>query len=216
MCAPSVKVVSVFSHLSASETPEHDHFTHRQATVFEKVSGSIAEGIGYMPIRHLLNSAGITRFSEYQYEMVRPGLGLYGLTMAEGIKLSQVSRYISRISQIKEVMAGEPVGYGYKAISDKNRVIAIIPVGYADGLNRRLGNGIGSVFIAGKKAPVTGNICMDMCMVDITGIQAREGDIAEIFGESISIMEMAEACNTIPYEIITSIPPRVRRIFYHE
>jgi len=214
--APSVKVVSVFSHLSAAESPEHDHFTHRQATVFERVSESISEGIGYMPIRHLLNSAGITRFSEYQYEMVRPGLGLYGLTMAKGIKLSQVSRYISRISQIKEVKAGEPVGYGYTAISKKHRVIAIIPVGYADGLNRLLGNGTGSVWIDGKKAPVTGNICMDMCMVDITGIPAIEGDIVEIFGDNISIMEMADACNTIPYEIITSIPPRVRRIFYHE
>ncbi len=214
--APSVKVVSVFSHLSAAESPEHDHFTHRQANVFDKVCSAVAEGIGYMPIRHLLNSAGITRFGQYQYEMVRPGLGLYGLTMAEGINLSQVSRYISRISQIKEVKAGEPVGYGYTAISDSNRIIAIIPVGYADGLNRQLGNGIGSVWIAGRKAPVAGNICMDMCMVDITGIPAKEGDMVEIFGENISIMEMAGTCNTIPYEIITSIPPRVRRIFYHE
>lgn len=212
----SMKVISVFSHLSASESPEHDHFTHRQASIFEAVCKTIAEGIGYMPVRHLLNSAGITRFSEYQYDMVRPGLGLYGLTMAGGISLSQVSRYISRISQIKEVKAGEPVGYGYTAISDKNRTIAIVPVGYADGLNRRLGNGVGSVFIAGKRAPVTGNVCMDMCMADITGIPAQEGDLVEIFGENLSIMEMAKVCDTIPYEIITSIPPRVRRIFYHE
>lgn len=212
----SLKVISVFSHLSASESREHDQFTHRQASVFDAACKTIAEGIGYMPIRHLLNSAGITRFREYQYEMVRPGLGLYGLTMAEDINLSQVSRYISRISQIKDVKAGEPVGYGYTAISEKIRTIAIVPVGYADGLNRHLGNGVGSVWIAGKRAPVTGNICMDMCMVDITGIPAQEGDLVEIFGENMSIMEMAKACDTIPYEIITSIPPRVRRIFYHE
>jgi len=212
----SLRVVSVFSHLSASESPLHDDFTHNQARVFDIACNEIAGGLGYMPIRHLLNSAGISRFSEYQYEMVRPGLGLYGLSMAGGTNLSQVSRFTSRISQIKKVRAGEPVGYGYTSFADHDRLIAVIPVGYADGLKRQMGNGAGSVWIGGERAPLAGNICMDMCMADITDINAKENDRVEIFGENISLLELASACNTIPYEIIASIPPRVRRLFYHE
>jgi Alr-MurF fusion protein len=212
----TIRVVSVFSHLAASESPEHDDFTHRQAACFEDVHTRIANGIGYVPIRHLLNSAGISRFPQYHYEMVRPGLGLYGLTLNQQENLSQVSRYISRISQIKPVQAGEPVGYGCNSASESDRVIAIVPVGYADGLNRQMGNGRGALWIGGRRAPIVGQVCMDMCMADITGINASEGDQAEIFGENLTIMEMAEIGKTIPYEIITSIPTRVRRIFYRE
>ncbi len=212
----SIKPVSVFSHLAASEAEVSDSLTIRQATLFDLACSELSEGLGYMPLRHLLNSAGIIRFPRYQYEMVRPGIGLYGLVDADAPGLQQTSRYVSRISQIKQVRAGEPVGYGYSGISKEDRSIATIPVGYADGLSRQMGNGRGAVWIGGRRAPLVGNICMDMCMADITGCNASEGDQAEIFGENISIREVARICGTIPYEIITSIPPRVRRIFYHE
>jgi Alr-MurF fusion protein len=148
--------------------------------------------------------------------MVRPGIGLYGAGTFEGISLRPVSRFKSRISQVKKIPAGDPVGYGCADISGTARIIAILPVGYADGLDRKMGNRRGSLFIKGRKVPLIGNICMDMCMADITGLDAREGDEAEIFGQNISINELALLCETIPYEILTSIPGRVKRIFFRE
>jgi alanine racemase len=148
--------------------------------------------------------------------MVRPGIGIYGAETFEGIALRPVSRFKTRISQVKKIPARDPVGYGCADVSDKERLIAILPVGYADGLNRKLGNRKGNLFIKGVKAPLIGNICMDMCMADITGLNAGEGDEAEIFGQNISINELATQCETIPYEILTSIPGRVKRIFYRE
>lgn len=212
-----LRVATVFSHLAASESEASDARTVRQAILFEQACKDLSECLGYKPLRHLLNSSGIIRFPEYQFDMVRPGIGLYGLADIDSAGLEQTSRYISVISQIKRVSAGEPVGYGNdEGISDRDRIIATIPVGYADGLGRQLGNGRGALWIGGRRAPLTGNICMDMCMADITGCVASEGDQAEIFGENITIREIAALCSTIPYEIITSIPPRVRRIFYHE
>lgn len=148
--------------------------------------------------------------------MVRPGIGIYGAGSFKGITLKPATRYKTCISQVKKIPAGDPVGYGCADVSDNERKIAILPVGYADGLSRRLGNRKGNLFIKGRKAPLTGNICMDMCMADITGIDAVEGDEAEIFGQNISIDELAAQCETIPYEILTSIPGRVKRVFFRE
>jgi len=211
-----IKIISVFSHLAASEDPSLDNFSHHQATVFLKAVEQIKTATGYTFIRHILNSAGISRMPQYQFEMVRPGIGIYGAGHFEGFTLKTAGRYKTRISQIKRIKAGEPVGYGCADVSDINRTIAILPVGYADGLNRKLGNSNGALFIKGKKVPIIGNVCMDMCMADITGLIAAEGDEAEIFGENITIDEIAEKCETIPYEILTSIPSRVKRVFYRE
>ncbi|HEX2970264.1 MAG TPA: bifunctional UDP-N-acetylmuramoyl-tripeptide:D-alanyl-D-alanine ligase/alanine racemase [Bacteroidales bacterium] len=212
----TIRIISVFSHLAGSEDPSLDSFTHRQASVFVETAGKLREATGYSFLRHLLNSAGIARFPQYQFEMVRPGIGIYGAGKIPGVELRPTSRFISRISQIKKINAGEPVGYGCADVSDMDRIIAIVPAGYADGVRRKLGNRTGSLFIKNHRVPFTGNISMDMCMVDITGINVQTGDEAEIFGENITVDEVAELCDTIPYEILTSIPRRVKRIFFRE
>ncbi len=214
--AHCIKVVSVFSHLAASENPALDHFSRMQAETFLKFASRIREAAGYPVIRHLLNSSGIARMPEYQFEMVRPGIGIYGAGRIEGMSLKAAGRFRTRISQVKTVRAGEPVGYGCADMSGTDRIIAILPVGYADGLNRKLGNRNGNLFIKSSRVPLIGNICMDMCMADITGLDANEGDEAEIFGENITIDELAVKCGTIPYEILTSIPVRVKRVFYRD
>jgi len=214
--AECIKVISVFSHLAGSEDPSLDHFTQRQVDIFLKAVEQIHDATGYPFIRHMLNSSGIARFPQYQFEMVRPGIGIYGVGHFDGLKLRIASRYKTRISQVKRIKAGEPVGYGCADVSDSIRTIAILPVGYADGLNRKLGNRIGKLFIKGKKVDIVGNICMDMCMADVTGLKAEAGDEAEIFGENITIDEIAMKCQTIPYEILTSIPGRVKRVFFRE
>jgi alanine racemase len=212
----SVRIISVFSHLAASDDPEYDKFTHLQAEVFLKAAVKIREAVGYQVLRHICNSSGIIRFPEYHFEMVRPGIGIYGIGNFSGLSLKPAGRFRTRISQVKRIPAGEPVGYGFSDVSEKERIIAILPAGYADGLNRRLGNGNGSLFIKNTRVPVVGNICMDMCMADVTGLNVIEGDEAEIFGENIRIDEIADKCKTIPYEILTSIPGRVKRIFFRE
>jgi alanine racemase len=211
-----LKVISVFSHLAASEDPSLDHFSHRQVELFLKAAEEIGKAIGYPFLRHILNSSGIARFPQYQFEMVRPGIGLYGVGSFPGLSLKTTGRFKTTISQIKKVKEGDPVGYGCTDISDYERDIAILPVGYADGLNRKLGNRKGNLFIKGKKVPLIGNVCMDMCMADVTGLNAKEGDEAEIFGENIPIKEIAIKCQTIPYEILTSIPGRVKRVFFRD
>lgn len=213
---PCLRIVSVFSHLAVSENPEFDNFTRRQVELFRTTSEKIRSIVGYSFLRHILNTSGIVRFPEYQFDMVRPGIGIYGAGNFTGLFLKQVSRFKTKISQVKKIPAGEPVGYGCADISHAERTIAILPVGYADGLNRRLGNRKGNLFIRGSRVPLIGNICMDMCMVDISGLEAAEGDEAEIFGNNITINEIAEQCDTIPYEILTSIPGRVKRVFYRE
>ncbi len=167
-------------------------------------------------MRHILNSSGIMRFPQYQFEMVRPGIGMYGVGNFTGLALRTTGRFKTRISQLKNIKAGDPVGYGCADVSDRDRDIAILPVGYADGLSRKLGNGLGELFIRGVRVPVIGNVCMDMCMADVSGINAQEGDEAEIFGDNISIGEIADKCETIPYEVLTSIPQRVKRVFIRE
>jgi alanine racemase len=212
--AETIRVVSVFSHLAASELPAFDWFTEKQVKSFIEISDRIRNGLGYGFLRHILNSSGIARFPQYQFDMVRPGIGLYGIKTSPELDLQPAGRYITRISQIKKIPAGEPVGYGCADIADKERTIAILPVGYADGLDRKLGNRNGSLFIKGKRVQIIGNICMDMCMADITGLDADEGDEAEIFGLNIPVEEVSEKCGTIPYEVLTSIPARVRRVFH--
>jgi Alr-MurF fusion protein len=214
--AECIKVISIFSHLAASEDPAFDQFTDHQVEVFLDAAGQITDILGYPVIRHILNSSGIARFPQYQFEMVRPGIGIYGIGKTGDFSFRVTGRFKTRISQIKRIRAGEPVGYGCADVSDNDRIIAILPVGYADGLNRKLGNRTGNLYIKGIRVPIIGNICMDMCMADITGINAEPGDEAEVFGENISIEEIAEKCQTIPYEILTSIPSRVKRVFTRE
>lgn len=211
-----LKVVSVFSHLAASEDPKLDHFTHKQVSAFLEAVEKIEGAISYPFLRHILNSSGILRFPQYQFDMVRPGIGIYGVGKFNGLTIRTTGRFKTRISQVKKIKAEDPVGYGCADVSDKDRDIAILPVGYADGLSRKLGNGVGELFINGVRVPIIGNVCMDMCMADVTGINAKEGDEAEIFGDNITISEIADKCETIPYEVLTSIPQRVKRVFIRE
>ncbi len=210
-----VKVQSVFSHLAASDDQAFDQFTRSQIAAFTDFCQILGETIGYSFIRHILNSAGVERFPEFQFEMVRLGIGLYGIS-STGLRLKNISTLKSTISQIKEVSPEETVGYNRSGKVSKPTVIAVIPVGYADGLDRRLGNSAGRVFVNGKFAPYTGNICMDMCMIDITGTEAKPGDEVELFGDHITVSEIAEICNTIPYEILTGISQRVKRTYLQE
>ena len=209
-----LKVISVFSHLAASDDPKFDSFTISQVKTYLTAASLIENSLGYSILRHILNSSGIVRFPDYQFDMVRPGIGIYGIGNFGKYDLIPAGRFITRISQMKRIPAGEPVGYSCADVSDKDRVIAILPVGYADGLSRKLGNGKGNLFIRNSRVPLIGNICMDMCMADVTAVNASEGDEAEIFGNNIRVEEIAEKCETIPYEILTSIPSRVKRVFY--
>ena len=211
-----LRVVSVFSHLAGSDDPALDPFSEKQVKVFLEAVDKIRKATGYDFIKHILNSSGIARMPQYQFGMVRPGIGIYGVGTLEGFSLRTVGRYRTRISQIKRIKAGEPVGYGCADVSGSDRDIAILPAGYADGLMRKLGNRNGELYIRGRRVPLIGNICMDMCMADVSGTGAEAGDEAEIFGEHIRIEELAAKCGTIPYEILTSIPMRVKRIFFRE
>jgi len=212
----SVKIISVFSHLAASDDPSLDNFTLKQVNLFIRAADTLEEAAGYHFLRHILNTSGISRFPQYQFDMVRPGIGIYGAGSLQGFDLRVAGRFTTRISQVKTIPPGEPVGYGCEDVSDNERDIAILPVGYADGLNRKLGNRNGTLFIKGNEVPIIGNICMDMCMADVTGFDVSPGDEAEIFGENIPVESVASKCGTIPYEILTSIPGRVKRIFFRE
>ncbi len=214
----AIYVQSVFSHLAASEDPSEDEFTRFQIGQFENMSAKFKKHLRHNIQMHILNSAGISRFPEAQFDMVRLGISLYGVPTVEDEKdkLENVSTLKSTISQIKTIKKGETVGYNRTAKAEKDMTIAIIPIGYADGLNRKLSNGKGKVYINGIAAPIVGNICMDMCMVDITGMDTREGNDVIIFGKEHPIAELAEAEETIPYEVLTSISRRVKRVYYHE
>ena len=211
-------VVSVFSHLASSENAELDGPTARQIALFRKLTTILKDALPSPFLRHILNSNGILLHPKAQFEMVRLGIALHGLSSDANSqkKLQPVSRMTSTISQLREVKAGESVGYSPKKVFTETAQIAILPVGYADGVPRLLGNGVGKVWIAGKKAPFAGNICMDMSMVDVTGIDCKEGDEVEIFGDNLSIMELATDLQTIPYEILTNISQRVKRVFHQE
>lgn len=210
-------VQSVFSHLSDSDNPESDDFTHQQIHRFNKMCENFCGGFEQNVLRHMTNSAGITRFTEAHFDMVRLGVGLYGIAGndEDAERLENVSTLRSTISQIKKVNHGERVGYG-PATVDRDMEIAIVPVGYADGLDRRLGNGNSYLLVNGEQAPTVGSICMDMCMIDISGIKAREGDRVLIFGNERPLTQLADELQTIPYEVMTSISGRVKRVYYQE
>ncbi|HLN52234.1 MAG TPA: bifunctional UDP-N-acetylmuramoyl-tripeptide:D-alanyl-D-alanine ligase/alanine racemase [Lentimicrobium sp.] len=215
---PQIRVISVFSHLAASESWELDYFTEKQIKLFEHLTWILKDKLGYSFMRHILNSAGIIRHPYAQFDMVRLGISLYGISSLSNIqkKLETVNSLKTVISQIKVIPEGDTVGYGCNWKAQKESVIAIVPVGYADGFGRKLGNGVGSMCIRNKQVPVVGNINMDMTALDITGIDAEEGDEVIVFGNEISINKIAEQMNTIPYEILTGISRRVKRIYYQE
>lgn len=210
-------VQSVFSHLSASDDPKSDEYTREQIDKFKSMCDGFCSTDGHPVLRHMLNSAGITRFPEAQFDMVRLGIGLYGVAAnpEDADKLENVSTLRSSISQIKHVKEGERVGYG-EARVEKDTDIAIVPVGYADGLDRRLGNGHSYLMVNGQKAPTVGNICMDMCMIDISEIKAKESDPVIIFGDERPVTDLAKDLDTIPYEVMTSISGRVKRVYFQE
>ena len=209
-------VRSVFSHLAGADEAVHDAFTRSQVHQFQQLSSLITERLPYPVFRHILNSAGIERFPEFQFEMVRLGIGLYGVSSCGNQQIKSVSRLKTSISQIRKIVAGETVGYGRKGIASKDSEIAVLPIGYADGYDRRLSNGVGKVFVNGSKVPVIGNICMDMCMIDVTGLKVAVGDEVELMGEHILVSDMAETIGTIPYEILTGISQRVKRVYIQE
>jgi alanine racemase len=210
----TIFIRSVFSHLAVSEDEANDDFTIEQFRKFETLSSVIIKEFDYKILRHILNSAGIERFPEKQYEMVRLGIGLYGVSDTCNDELINVATLKTVVSQIRDLLPGETVGYGRRGRVERVSRIAVLPIGYADGLDRRLGNGNGNVLLNNKKVPFVGNICMDMCMVDITNIDAKEGDSVIVFGKGLSVQEVAEAQGTIPYEILTSVGQRVKRVYF--
>ncbi len=213
---PEFKIKTIFSHLVASDDAQHDTFTQNQFYKFDRITKKIKSIFDYKILIHILNSSGIERFKNAQYDMVRLGIGLYGFSPNNQNKLKNVSVLKTVISQIKTVKAGDSIGYNRKGIAEKDIKIAILPIGYADGLNRKLSNGKGELSVNGKLAKIIGNICMDMCMIDITNIEAKEGDRVIIFGNENPVYKMADALGTIPYEILTSISQRVKRVYFHE
>ena len=210
-----LKVVSVFSHLAGSDEPELDAFTQQQFNRFESLSQKITGSFPHNIDRHILNSAGIERFPKKQFEMVRLGIGLYGVS-STGISLENISTFKSVVSQVKKLQPGETVGYNRKGKINQETEIAVIPVGYADGIERKLGNRNGEAYVKNKRVPVIGNICMDMLMIDVTGMGVLPGDEVEFFGPNIPISEVAEKAGTIPYEILTGISQRVKRVYLQE
>ena len=211
-----IKVLSVFTHLAASDGAEHDAFTNHQLSIFDSMTDELNTTLKYFFLKHATNSSGIMRFPQAHYDMVRLGIGLYGVESA-GLfqnELQPISTFKTHISQIKEIAADETVGYSRRGKVTQASKIATIAVGYADGYDRRYSNGVGIVLVNGVRCPIIGNVCMDMCMVDITHARANQGDEVILFGENPSVTELAKKINTIPYEVLTSVGERVKRIFY--
>jgi alanine racemase len=215
---PLLKVKSVFSHLVASDDKAFDEFTNSQISIFEKCALQIEKAVGYPVIKHICNSGAITRLKQAHYNMVRLGIGMYGVGFNEIEKqnLENISSLKTRVSQIKELETGETVGYNRKGIAHKKMKIATIPIGYADGFSRKLGNGNFHVFINKQACKTIGNICMDMCMVDVTDVLCEEGDEVIVFDSNEQLMELSESMETIPYEVLTSISTRVKRVYVQE
>ncbi|TXK36621.1 bifunctional UDP-N-acetylmuramoyl-tripeptide:D-alanyl-D-alanine ligase/alanine racemase [Pontibacter qinzhouensis] len=215
---PKVQVVSVFTHLAGADEALHNDFSARQIANFRQLSEQVEERLGYKTIRHVLNSAGIVRFPEHQLDMVRLGIGLYGVeaTGAEQEALQPVSTLKTTVSQVKGIGKGETVGYSRKGVAAEAKTIATIAIGYADGYDRRFSNGVGEVIINGKRAPIIGNVCMDMCMVDVTSLEVKAGDEVIVFGPQLPLVELAQKIGTIPYELLTNVSARVKRVFFAE
>ena len=221
----AVRVASVFSHLAGSDEAQFDDFTLSQIKYFDSCAEELKAGLraagmygsGASPaiLKHICNSAGIERFSDFQFDMCRLGIGLYGFSFA-GAQLRNVCTLETTILSVKTVKAGETIGYGRHTTLTEDRTIAVIPIGYADGFDRRFSNYGGEVWVRGKRCPVVGNVCMDQAMIDVTGADARPGDIAEVFGEHMPLQELADKLGTITYEILTSVSRRVQRIYFYE
>jgi len=214
----NLRIKSIFSHLVASDEKKHDAFTLDQIHRFQKMSEAITAAFNYPILRHILNSSGIARFPDAQFEMVRLGIGLYGIDPSLKLQkqLHQIGTLKTVISQIREVKSHETVGYSRKGTVQRDARIAVVAIGYADGLNRKLSNGKGYMLINGQKAPIVGNICMDMTMVDVTDVRCKEGDEVIVFGKEIDINDVAAKIGTISYEVLTGISQRVKRVYYYE
>jgi alanine racemase len=214
-----IRVQSVFSHLAASDNASLDWYTQAQIEQFRRFSTRIADLLGYNFMRHICNTAGILRFPDAQFDMVRLGIGLYGID-SSGLwqqQLRNVSTLKTIISQLKYLKAGETVGYDRRGETIRDTIIATVGIGYADGLNRNLSNGVGKMQLRNTMVPIIGNICMDMCMLDVTDVPGvEEGDEVIVFGEAQSAIQLAQQAGTIPYEIISGISHRVKRVYYRE
>ena len=210
----SVKVISVLSHLAASDDPREKAFTEEQIQAFGRITDKLFKALPYTPMKHLLNTSGIINYPHAQFDMVRSGIGLYGFgnEAATDARLSPVATLKTVISQLHSIQAGESVGYNKGFVSDKAMTTATLPLGHADGIGRQYGRGRGFVYVNGSKAPIVGNVCMDMIMVDVTGIDCREGDEVVVFGKDASAETLAAAAGTISYELLTGISQRVKRV----
>ena len=213
-----IRIASVFSHLVASDEQVHDPYTKDQILSFNHMSSTLQSHLNYPILRHVLNSSGILRFPEAQFDMVRLGIGLHGIasTPNDQRQLQMVATLKTTISQLKQIKAGDTIGYSRRGVAAKDMTIATVGIGYADGLNRRLGNGVGKMLVAGELVPIVGSICMDMTMIDVSGLQVREGTEVIVFGQDYSIIDIATAIETIPYEVLTGVSERVKRIYFHE
>ena len=212
----AVRVASIFSHLAGSDEAQFDAFTHEQAAYFKDCANSLLPiANNPSPLLHICNTAGIERFPEYHFDMCRLGIGMYGLSFASAA-LRNVCTLKTTILSIKTVGAGQTIGYGRHTTLSEPRQIAVIPIGYADGFDRRFSNYSGEVLVRGKRCPVVGNVCMDQAMIDVTGTDAQPGDYAIVFGDQLPIQELADKLQTIPYEVLTSISRRVQRIYFYE
>lgn len=219
----AVRVASIFSHFAGSDETQFDVFTHEQATYFQNCAMRLVAALPYRPLLHICNTAGIERFPEYHFDMCRLGIGLYGFSFLHSNAhhpstngLTNVCTLKTTILSIKIVPAKATIGYGRQTTLCEPRQIAVIPIGYADGFDRRFSNYGGEVLVRGKRCPVVGNVCMDQTMIDVTGTDAQPGDYAIIFGEQLPIQELANRLGTIPYEVLTSISRRVQRIYFYE
>ena len=211
-----VKIRSVFTHLAGADEAVFDDFTHKQVAVFSDCANKISNEFSHYVMRHVLNSAGIERFPQFQFDMVRLGIGHYGISALPNVALKQVCALKTIVLQVKDVNAGESIGYSRRGMFKTDKQIAVIPIGYADGFDRKLGNGVGEVYVGGKRAKVVGNVCMDLTMIDVTNLGVNEGDVVEVFGNHILISEMANWLHTISYEVLTSVSRRVKRVYYQE
>ncbi len=215
----AMKVQTIFSHLAAAEDPAEDAFTQSQIDLFSQLSGQIQAELNYPILRHLANTSGISRWPNAQFEMVRLGIGLYGIDKAQTVKkspLQTVTVLKTSVSQLKTIQPGDTIGYNRKGVLPQGGQIATVKIGYADGYLRALGNGQGQMLINGQKVPTIGHICMDMCMLDVSGMQVNEGDEVIVFNEQIRVEDIAKTLKTIPYEVLTGISQRVKRIYYYE
>ena len=205
---------SVFSHFVGSDSPDFDEFSARQFQLFDEASQQLQRAFPNKILRHICNSAGIERFPERHLDMVRLGLGLYGIDPIDNRRLHNGTSLRTTILQIRNVPKGDSIGYSRRSFVERDSRIAAIPIGYADGLNRHLGNRNGYCLVNGQKAPYIGNICMDVCMIDVTGIDCKEGDTVEIFGDNLPVTVLSDKLDTIPYEVLTSVSNRVKRVYF--